>query len=951
MKKVLFVLGLAMCATFAMAQTNRVAVQMNQSNQVAFNPAVATAQQPVDYKGSIFTKDDDVTLGSFDFSTAATTGIMLATDVINGTAVTATNAHDREGNENRWNYISDSNAFNTSIYAENPDGAYGSRNFIWRYMGARNGITDDNGFMFVSLSEVNGNNHAIHCWFELPAVDRQGAQLVDVRWRQAYAKYYDQCFIDYKKNNNWYSVEVNVTGVDIDVNGATGYGARVATLPADALTEANIQLRFRIYASGAQNAYGYFWAVDNVEIVKIGTTARWSFNSQVFLNGFYGTLPQGFQIPLTYAINARNRGVENLTGITLSASGMVGDATTGTEFISQAQADMPYGDISHDYLIKFDESGYMIPDSGNIWSQAFPWRYTYYDVDDATLAAAGYQRRALPTAVTGKNRFALKLTNAQGLVRELDTIAYTVSENMEVNEAFGRTVPGYRWANDNGYVPGGTEFQYQFTTDPSNAAHNGYVTGNAEYGQNHQYSQGYYTYTRYNTPSVIPTDENGQPWVFRGIEYVTSTKLTSVAAGAQINPFIYKMMSSTPEDPTNSSNYNFYYIGTGLANDEVVVTTAASYAPDMEDNYGAFSPEMDQRVVNVLFPNQPAIEPNAMYAVGFENLIDQGYAVARTSYSYLVNADSAVSYANENGDVDPDFYVQFTPQGKCYDAIAYDPLQGSRGNSEYHSINGNNISEYPMIRLIVGPKMHIDSVSVYFDCGVAEDETPNDYWFAINTQSGLQPICGMTDLQPKGSSPNYYVIPGNPGEIRQVDQDNEYYIYGENSEYMPSRVITGIFVNGNSLGDIDDSTNNNIVNTYDYNVYWDGHYPGTGIAADSVWAPALERNIYMFSVRGLQAAANVTATTATRELSIGNAEENVNLTLSPNPATSQVRLNIAGIGGKINCSILDMSGRVVYSTEVNAGENVLNLNGIPAGAYFVRVTNSAISKVEKLVIR
>ncbi|MBR4739210.1 MAG: T9SS type A sorting domain-containing protein, partial [Bacteroidales bacterium] len=65
----------------------------------------------------------------------------------------------------------------------------------------------------------------------------------------------------------------------------------------------------------------------------------------------------------------------------------------------------------------------------------------------------------------------------------------------------------------------------------------------------------------------------------------------------------------------------------------------------------------------------------------------------------------------------------------------------------------------------------------------------------------------------------------------------------------------------------------------------------------------------------------------------------------------QVNVKVAGFNGKANCSILDMSGRVVYSTDITAGENVINLNGVSAGAYFVRVTNDTFSKVEKLIVR
>ena len=76
------------------------------------------------------------------------------------------------------------------------------------------------------------------------------------------------------------------------------------------------------------------------------------------------------------------------------------------------------------------------------------------------------------------------------------------------------------------------------------------------------------------------------------------------------------------------------------------------------------------------------------------------------------------------------------------------------------------------------------------------------------------------------------------------------------------------------------------------------------------------------------------------------------MSLVPNPATSQVKVNIAGVTGMVNMNIIDMSGRVIYNANVNAeNETIVNLSNIPAGAYFVRITNDTFSKVEKLIVR
>jgi hypothetical protein len=74
--------------------------------------------------------------------------------------------------------------------------------------------------------------------------------------------------------------------------------------------------------------------------------------------------------------------------------------------------------------------------------------------------------------------------------------------------------------------------------------------------------------------------------------------------------------------------------------------------------------------------------------------------------------------------------------------------------------------------------------------------------------------------------------------------------------------------------------------------------------------------------------------------------------LYPNPATSTVKLQVAGVTGTVNCNIIDMSGRVVYNANINAeAETTINVSNMPAGAYFVRITNDTFSKIEKLIIK
>lgn len=94
MKKTLLVLSFALCATFAFAQTNRVVGQakIDDNRQMASQNVKATALNgaSVNYKGSIFAKDDTIAL--FDFSMAVdddnanySFGVIGVNERINGT--------------------------------------------------------------------------------------------------------------------------------------------------------------------------------------------------------------------------------------------------------------------------------------------------------------------------------------------------------------------------------------------------------------------------------------------------------------------------------------------------------------------------------------------------------------------------------------------------------------------------------------------------------------------------------------------------------------------------------------------------------------------------------------------------------------------------------------------------------------------------------------------------
>lgn len=79
------------------------------------------------------------------------------------------------------------------------------------------------------------------------------------------------------------------------------------------------------------------------------------------------------------------------------------------------------------------------------------------------------------------------------------------------------------------------------------------------------------------------------------------------------------------------------------------------------------------------------------------------------------------------------------------------------------------------------------------------------------------------------------------------------------------------------------------------------------------------------------------------------------LSLYPNPASDQVAVSVKlNQADNVNISILDLSGRLVKSSNVsmNKGMNIcpFNVKDVPNGIYFIQLNSEQINKVERLII-
>ena len=75
------------------------------------------------------------------------------------------------------------------------------------------------------------------------------------------------------------------------------------------------------------------------------------------------------------------------------------------------------------------------------------------------------------------------------------------------------------------------------------------------------------------------------------------------------------------------------------------------------------------------------------------------------------------------------------------------------------------------------------------------------------------------------------------------------------------------------------------------------------------------------------------------------------VSLYPNPASTSVTLGLEGFEGEVNVDIVDMNGRVVYTTSTTTSTMVVDVNDMPQGAYFVRVVSGTRTAVSKLIVK
>ena len=929
MKKALLFIGLALFATAAIAQTNNYAKPVKQAAPKGYAtrniaPAPATLQT-TDYKASIFTKDAGDTIGYWDFNTNpsavgvqyGTTHGIGANDVIVGQD--ASNGFYPDGSSSvagHWQWASDSNFFTSAdfatYYPKLAAGWTGFKSNVRRYLCA-----DGGGFMFCAMYDVDcptaGNTQARrdqmpHALITFPArPNLPGTMVVRIAFRQIFERYYDRSFIDYKIGNDWKTREIHVDGVDADINAYAPLNARY-TMPLELAGESSIQVRIRYQGSirGAK-IYGYAWALDDM-LIYVGPENSWNGGAQDYVTGAYGTMPKNMDLPLTWWAPVYNHGAHTINNVAINAS-HIDESDVATTILSEPMASMAEGNAEVAYPVYINEAGFLLVDS-----LINPY---YYRSVPGALGATGHydtvlndvQYRGLPTSTTGRNRVAVAATADDHTAQAWDTMAYNVVNAYANNENLG-ILGGYRWGHDNGVIPTGDSYMYGLTVDDGSI----YLSDSGSYTQ-----PGYCITTRYTTGAEIPVDNAGQPWVLKGVEIITSPDIpASELEGTKIRPVVF--VNSHDADGT----IHLLSLITGV--DDVVYTYSAN-SSDPFTNVNNISNELssgylmaregEYGAVNIFFPRQPALTPNFSYRVGYEIAARSTFAAAATSSAYKGTSNNWIYYSDSTETELMPWANQFMPNQ--LDITFMDPVEPQY----YYYASSYDGERFPLIRAIVGPRTPLNEYSVEIICESGQSDN-------VEMTYNGQDACALEEITVfEGEGPTFYMTP------------LEHYI-------LDSLFIDGVHVVPATL---DQDGDENFV-TSDGSIY-DTIEPW-GEYTDSIFCN-LERENWTYTFRNISGNHNIRVTYREGqfiESGIDPVAPEVRMILAPNPATSMVKLGIKGVTGMVDCSVIDMSGRVVYSRQINAeNSNFIDLSNVPAGAYFVRITNNVFSKVEKLIVR
>jgi predicted DNA-binding ArsR family transcriptional regulator len=96
--------------------------------------------------------------------------------------------------------------------------------------------------------------------------------------------------------------------------------------------------------------------------------------------------------------------------------------------------------------------------------------------------------------------------------------------------------------------------------------------------------------------------------------------------------------------------------------------------------------------------------------------------------------------------------------------------------------------------------------------------------------------------------------------------------------------------------------------------------------------------------------ATTTATTADSS-SLVDINNLVSVVTYPNPTTTDATLEVKGLTEDATVVVMDVNGKVVYRTIYTANQSSMKIStsDLSAGVYYIKVTNSVMTKTQTLI--
>ena len=725
------VLGFALCATFAFAQSNKSVSNIKQVDRTTtFDPSTEVVQQTAGFNGSIFTKEGEYftcTFAASDANVLYSFGTIgdgsSSDDVVNGTALIEHSCGDYHGS---WHRIAD-----TAVSTWTSSSMQGWYPVLIQYFGGMilNNFSSENpndGFAMMSMIDDYagwGGTGAVNdydAYIKFAGFSSMGAQKLRARFYQFYRRFNnDKTYIDYRCDSTggqWMTIEVNSAYVS---NGT--YSSYVAyTLPKSTVNNTNLELRYRwVDESGSHNG-GYFNIIDDFTVINAPVEYIRHASNMLF-EGFYHMMPKDLNVPVVWVHEFANEGQT-------AANNVVGTIATGADGAAATTlVTRNFGTVQPD-----DKTYAMIIDPLGFYDSTTDYHQLYYENTPFHTAHRTGNYATLPTSNTGDYYFYTDFsssfsTHAYGDTATYDTVYYNVNWNANAEHPHGV------WAHDHGvirrdsYYASGLIASNTFSTDPDDTKWN---------------EAGYGVYNMY-----IFGRESGIPegWRILGVELTPSTYENMAQAGARIQPKLFAVWASEEQEG--------YYVRSEVttgASSHVVTSNEvipSAVRPDLEyELYGS----QDNPTIKMWFPSQPEIDTSITWYVGYELVEESNFAVSTCGGYYLDADDNAVYFSEVPG---MEHYASTLYRVNSYGTMVSDPY-----NSSYRWFSSP--TQYPMIRMLIGPSYEVEMTTVTFEC----DDQDKGYFASGNDVV----LCDSVANIPVGGGATYYFY-AQPGyELDQI---------------------------------------------------------------------------------------------------------------------------------------------------------------------------------------